>query len=170
VIAAELAQNEKERAENLMIVDLVRNDLGAVCEAGSVRVARLLEVEEHSTVFQLVSEISGELQPGQDGLDALNSLFPAGSMTGAPKASAIQLLERLESLDRGPYAGAIGYFTSNGDIELGMTIRTAIFDGAAVSIGIGGGITIDSLPEAEHDEIVLKAAAHVDLLGAVARW
>ena len=169
-ISAELASNEKERAENLMIVDLVRNDLTAVCSAETVRVTRLLEVEEHSTVFQLVSEITGDLGPTADSLDALASLFPAGSMTGAPKARAIDLLEQLETTIRGPYAGGIGYLASNGEIELGMAIRTAVFEAGDVSIGIGGGITIDSTPEAEHDEIVLKAAAHVALLGAVARW
>ena len=169
-ISAELASNEKERAENLMIVDLVRNDLAVVCEAASIRVSRLLEVEEHSTVFQLVSQITGELRPGSDALDALASLFPAGSMTGAPKQRAIDLLDEIEPIQRGSYSGAIGYLAASGDLELGMTIRTAVFDGDTVTLGIGGGITIDSQPEAEHDEIVLKAAAHVDMLGATARW
>lgn len=169
-ISAELAANEKERAENLMIVDLVRNDLAAVCAAESVKVTRLLEVEEHSTVFQLVSEISGDLKPQYDALDALASLFPAGSMTGAPKLRAIELLRDLEPTNRGPYAGALGYLASSGDIEMGMVIRTAVFEQDTVTIGVGGGITSDSVAEAEHEEIVLKAAAHIDQLGAVARW
>ena len=169
-IRAELAGNEKERAENLMIVDLVRNDLAVVCDAASVTVSRLLEVEEHSTVFQLVSEIKGELNSASDSLDALASLFPAGSMTGAPKQRALELLANIEPIRRGAYSGAIGYLAASGDIELGMTIRTAVFEGDSVSIGVGGGITIDSLPEAEHDEIVLKARAHIEQLGATARW
>jgi anthranilate/para-aminobenzoate synthase component I len=91
-------------------------------------------------------------------------------MTGAPKQRAIDLLDEIEPIQRGSYSGAIGYLAASGDLELGMTIRTAVFDGDTVTLGIGGGITIDSQPEAEHDEIVLKAAAHVDMLGATARW
>ena len=166
----QLGQDPKERAENLMIVDLIRNDLSVVCEAGSVNVDSLLAVRSFSTVHQLVSDISGQLREGMTSVDALKALFPGGSMTGAPKKSAMQILQKLESSDRAVYSGALGFIAANGDMELAMVIRTAVFEGQSVSIGVGGGITADSEPAIEHEEIQLKALALADVLGARVRW
>jgi len=151
-------------------VDLIRNDLSRVCLPESVRVDSLLAVRSFSTLHQLVSEVSGELAPDKNGLDALRSLFPGGSMTGAPKIRAMEIIEQLESSPRQGYSGAMGWIADNGDMELAMVIRTAIFAGDQVSIGIGGGITADSNPEREHEEIQLKASALVDVLGSAVRW
>lgn len=166
----ELGADPKERAENLMIVDLIRNDLSAVCEPSSVTVESLLAVRSYSTVHQLVSDVSGQLAENVAALDALKALFPGGSMTGAPKEKAMEIISQLESSEREIYSGALGYITSGGEMELGMVIRTAVFDKDSVSIGIGGGITSDSLPESEHEEIQLKAIALASVLGARVRW
>ena len=166
----QLGQDPKERAENLMIVDLIRNDLSIVCEASSVNVDSLLAVRSFSTVHQLVSDVSGQLREDKTSIDALRSLFPGGSMTGAPKQSAMTILEKLESSPRGVYSGALGFIAANGDMELAMVIRTAVFEGQTVSIGVGGGITADSQPASEHEEIQLKALALADVLGARVRW
>lgn len=166
----ELGADPKERAENLMIVDLIRNDLSAVCEPSSVAVESLLAVRSYSTVHQLVSDVSGQLAEGASPLDALRALFPGGSMTGAPKEKAMEIISELESSQRDVYSGAIGYITAGLEMELGMVIRTAVFDRDTVSIGIGGGITSDSQPESEHEEIQLKAIALASVLGARVRW
>lgn len=166
----ELGADPKERAENLMIVDLIRNDLSAVCEPSSVTVESLLAVRSYSTVHQLVSDVSGQLAENVAALDALKALFPGGSMTGAPKEKAMEIISQLESSEREIYSGALGYITSDGEMELGMVIRTAVFEKDSVSIGIGGGITSDSLPESEHEEIQLKAIALASVLGARVRW
>lgn len=166
----ELGADPKERAENLMIVDLIRNDLSAVCEPSSVTVESLLAVRSYSTVHQLVSDVSGQLAENVAALDALKALFPGGSMTGAPKEKAMEIISQLESSEREIYSGALGYITSGGEMELGMVIRTAVFEKDSVSIGIGGGITSDSLPESEHEEIQLKAIALASVLGASVRW
>ena len=166
----DLGSDPKERAENLMIVDLIRNDLSRVCLPESVRVDSLLAVRSFSTLHQLVSEVSGQLAPGTCGLDALAALFPGGSMTGAPKIRAMEIIDQLEISSRAGYSGAMGWIASNGDMELAMVIRTAIFENNQVSIGIGGGVTADSNPEREHEEIQLKAAALVDVLGSAVRW
>lgn len=166
----ELELDPKERAENLMIVDLIRNDLAKVCEPESVRVEKLLEVVSYSTVHQLFSEISGTLYKGFSALDALAAVFPGGSMTGAPKSRAIELISQFETSKRAGYSGAIGYISRNGACDLGMVIRTAIFANSEVSIGIGGGITIDSDPASEHAEIQLKANALAQALSAQVDW
>ena len=166
----QLGQDPKERAENLMIVDLIRNDLSVVCEASSVNVDSLLAVRSFSTVHQLVSDVSGVLREDKSSIDALKALFPGGSMTGAPKGSAMKILAELESSPRDIYSGALGFFAANGDMELAMVIRTAVFEGQTVSIGVGGGITADSQPASEHEEIQLKALALADVLGARVRW
>ena len=129
-LAAELAADEKERAENLMIVDLMRNDLARVCPPGEVAVTGLFEVVSHPQVHQLVSTIEGRLAPGRDAVDAIAACFPAGSMTGTPKRRAIELLDELEGEDRGPYAGAFGRLGQDGSADLAMTIRTIAIDDA----------------------------------------
>jgi len=166
----QLGSDLKERAENLMIVDLIRNDMSVACDPESIQVENLLAIRSYSTVHQLVSDVSGELSEGNTSLDALAALFPGGSMTGAPKIRAMELIEKLEVEERGGYSGAIGWIAQSGDMELGMVIRTAIFEEDKVSIGIGGGITSDSAPEAEHEEIQLKATALASTLGAQLRW
>jgi para-aminobenzoate synthetase component I len=166
----ELGNDAKERAENLMIVDLIRNDLSIACEPASIRVESLLAVKSYSTLHQLVSDVSGELRAGKDGKDALLALLPGGSMTGAPKLSAIDILSGLEIGSRAGYSGGIGWIDANWNMDLGMVIRTAVFSKNRVSIGIGGGITSDSVPGAEHDETVLKSNALVRTLGARVSW
>lgn len=169
-ILNKLAQDPKERAENLMIVDLIRNDLSVACKPESVLVESLLSVKSFSTVHQLVSDVSATLQDDKTGFDALNSLFPGGSMTGAPKIRAVEIIEELEASPRGAYSGGIGWIGKDGSMDLGMVIRTAIFEGSTVTIGIGGGITSDSIPQAEHAEIQLKARALVSELSASVAW
>ncbi len=165
-LAGELLASEKERAENLMIVDLMRNDLSRVCETGSVAVTRLHVVEPYPRVHQLVSTIQGRLRPAHTAVDALAACFPAGSMTGAPKLRAIRILDELERRPRGPYAGAFGYLAADGSADLAMTIRTIVIDSDGATVGAGGGITALSIPEEELAEARLKAAALLDALAA----
>lgn len=169
-IALELQGNHKERAENLMIVDLMRNDFGQVCKTGTVDVASLFEVETYATVHQLVSTVVGQLRDDAHSLQAIASAFPGGSMTGAPKIRAMQIIAELEEGNRGLYSGALGYIGADGVAELGMTIRTLVFEGGEVRIGVGGGITIDSEPNAELEETKLKAKALLRALGADDPW
>lgn len=169
-LVEELGTDTKERAENLMIVDLIRNDLSMACEPSSISVDSLLAVRSFSTVHQLVSEVSGTLRQDCNGFDALSALLPGGSMTGAPKRMAMQILAEVEAYTRDIYSGGLGWVASDGSMDLGMVIRTAVFEGNKVSIGIGGGITSDSIPSSEHDEIVLKSKALVGVLGANVCW
>jgi len=161
----ELRTNEKERAENLMIVDLMRNDLGRVSEPTDVIVSKLFDVESYASVHQLVSTVQARLKPGLDVFDAIRASFPAGSMTGAPKIRAMEILGGLENGPRGLYSGTFGYITYKGSADLGMTIRTLVFEGGKATLGIGGGITIDSDALAELEETKLKAKALLSALG-----
>ena len=164
-LVAELVGSDKERAENLMIVDLMRNDIARVSAVGSVTVPRLLAVETYAHVHQLVSTVRGTLAAGLTGVDAVRACFPAGSMTGAPKHSAVTILDRLERRARGVYAGAFGYFGLDGRIELSMVIRSILLDAEGASIGTGGGITALSVPADELAEVKLKSAALLAVLG-----
>lgn len=164
-LRAELVDSEKERAENLMIVDLMRNDIGRVSEVGTVEVTSLLAVESYAQVHQLVSTVRGRLRADLDPLDAVLACFPAGSMTGAPKRNATVILDRLERRSRGIYSGAFGYFGLDGRIDLAMVIRSIVIDPQGATIGSGGGITALSDPEDELAEVKLKARALLGVLG-----
>lgn len=164
-IREELRQNEKERAENVMIVDLMRNDLGRVCEFGSVRVGRLFEVETYSTLHQMVSEVSGRLRPGVSLGDIIRASFPPGSVTGAPKRRALEIIEELEPHRRGPYCGAVGLLLPGGDFVLSVGIRTVGVRGSSGYYWAGGGITWGSVPEMEYGETLVKARAVLRAIG-----
>ncbi|MGV8876151.1 MAG: anthranilate synthase component I family protein [Rhodoglobus sp.] len=161
----ELLASDKERAENLMIVDLMRNDLGRVCELGSVTVPSLFAVESYATVHQLVSCVSGQLRSDVTAIDAIEATFPAGSMTGAPKRSATDILDTLEAAPRGLYSGVFGYVGLDGAVDLAMVIRSIVMDDSGATIGAGGGITALSVPSEELAEVKLKAAALLSVLG-----
>ena len=164
----ELQLSDKERAENVMIVDLMRNDIARVSKPGTVGVTSLLAVESYAQVHQLVSTVRGELVDGLDGIDAIRACFPAGSMTGAPKQSATTILDGLEQRPRGIYAGAFGYVGLDGAVDLAMVIRSIVVDAAGSTVGTGGGITALSVPEEELAEAKLKAAALLTVLGVEA--
>ncbi|PJJ63377.1 anthranilate synthase component I family protein [Compostimonas suwonensis] len=165
-LRAELLASDKERAENLMIVDLMRNDLSRVARLGTVEVTRLLEVESYAQVHQLVSTVEAQLDEGSSGVDVVRACFPAGSMTGAPKSSAMGILHALEAGPRGVYSGVFGYFGIDGAIDLAMVIRSIVLGPDAAAIGTGGGITALSVPEEELAETRVKVDA---LLGLLAR-
>ena len=155
----ELASSEKDRAENLMIVDLVRNDLGRVCEVGSVEVPHLMKVERYASVFQMVSVVTGQLREDCDALDLVKAAFPPGSMTGAPKIAAVSLLRELEPVRRGVYSGALGYFDQRGGMDLSVVIRTTLVQKERASLHVGGAIVSDSDAIAEYRETIDKARA-----------
>jgi para-aminobenzoate synthetase len=167
----ELESSPKDRAENIMIVDLLRNDLSHFAVPGSVSVNRLCAVESYATVHQMVSTIDAQLRPGMPRAEAVAACFPAGSMTGAPKVSTMAILDRLEAAPRGVYSGAIGYFSLNGAADLAVAIRTLVAapgadGGATLSLGVGGAITADSSPQEEYEEIRTKAFGVLSALGA----
>ncbi len=167
-----LENSEKDRAENVMIVDLLRNDLGRVCEFGSVEVERLCEIEEHPSVFHLVSTIGGRLRPEWRLSEIFRALFPCGSITGAPKISTMKIIDRIESTPRGLSMGAIGYFARNGlygdeprpEADTSVAIRTMVIRGNRAEFNVGGGVVIDSDPEDEYRESLVKAIALLDSL------
>ncbi len=158
-LEAELLADPKERAEHIMLVDLARNDLGRVCRYGSVRVPQLIEVERYSHVMHLVSQVEGDLRPELDAFDLMQATFPAGTVSGAPKIRAMQIIAELEALARGPYAGAVGYFSFDGSMDTCITIRTLVMRGQQVSVQAGAGIVADSDPEREYQETLHKARA-----------
>ncbi|MBS1868195.1 MAG: aminodeoxychorismate synthase component I [Actinobacteria bacterium] len=158
-LAEALRTSEKTRAENLMIADLLRNDLGSVCETGTVHVPDLMHVERYETLHQLVTTVRGLLREGLDAADCVRACFPPGSMTGAPKQRTMELIDALEGEARGVYAGAIGYFGLGGGCDLSVVIRTIVLDGAHATIGVGGAIVTQSDADDEFEEIVLKGLA-----------
>jgi len=166
--AQELLADEKERAEHLMLVDLGRNDVGRVARFGTVAVTELMAVERYSHVLHLVSEVQGELRPEVSLMDTLRATFPAGTMTGAPKVRAMEIIDELEPERRGPYAGAIGYIAAGGRrMDLAITIRTCVVASGVASIQAGAGIVHDSVPEREWEETENKARALLTALGHI---
>jgi anthranilate synthase component 1 len=157
--AEELLASDKDKAEHVMLVDLGRNDLSRVCTAGSVRVVRFLEAERYSHVTHLVSEVAGELAPGRTAFDLLRACFPAGTVSGAPKVRAMQIISELEGHRRGPYAGAVGYALPDGSMDTCIAIRTVILADGLARLQAGAGIVADSDPAAEHEECLRKLAA-----------
>jgi anthranilate synthase component 1 len=157
-LADELLNDPKERAEHVMLVDLGRNDLGRIARTGSVQVNQLMAVERYSHVMHLVSAIQAQLAPGRDAFDVLKATFPAGTLSGAPKVRAMQIIDELEPSRRGPYGGAVGYFSFSGNMDLGITIRTMMVRDGRIYVQVGAGIVADSDPETEYQETLSKAA------------
>ncbi|MDX2473529.1 MAG: aminodeoxychorismate synthase component I [Candidatus Krumholzibacteria bacterium] len=166
-LKAELGSAEKDLAENIMIVDLVRNDLGKVCRIGSVSVPELQVVESYATVHQLVSTVRGELKPEYDAFDLVRACFPGGSMTGAPKIEAMKIIDSIEPVKRGVYSGALGFIAAGGAMDLGMVIRTVVCQNGIATFGVGGAVVSDSDPDAEYEETMDKARAMITAISAL---
>jgi anthranilate synthase component 1 len=159
VLEQELRNDEKERAEHIMLVDLGRNDIGRVSEAGSVKVSELMDVERYSHIMHLVTHVQGKLRPDMDAFDALRACFPAGTVSGAPKVRAMEIIAELEPEKRGPYAGAVGYFSFSGNMDMAIAIRTMVVSQGTAYVQAGAGIVYDSIPSREYEESLNKARA-----------
>jgi para-aminobenzoate synthetase component 1 len=166
LLARELLSSEKDRAENLMIVDLLRNDLSRACVPGSVFVPALCELERWATVQHLVSSVRGELNPTESSVSVFRACFPGGSITGAPKTRAMQIIASVEGAPRGVYCGSIGYFAADGAALFNIAIRTATITGGVATFSAGGGVVLDSDPALEFEETLAKAAGLVGALCA----
>ncbi len=172
-IAEELLADEKERAEHVMLVDLGRNDLGRVCEYGTVTVDELMQIESYSHVVHIVSSVSGTLREGVGAMDALRSVLPAGTLSGAPKVRAMQIIDELEPIKRGGYGGAVGYLSYAGDLDTAIHIRTVVVCDGVAHVQTGGGTVADAKPDYEYEESVAKSAAAVraiELACRQAQW
>ena len=167
-LAEELHASEKDRAENVMIVDLMRNDLGRVCVPGSIHVPHLFTVEKHPAVFQMVSTVRGEVLAGVDAVDVIKACFPGGSVTGAPKIRAMEIIDELEPTQRSVYCGAIGYIGFDGSMRTSIPIRIILAKGDTAYFQVGGGVVADSDPEAEYRETLYKAQGSLRALGVTA--
>jgi anthranilate synthase component 1 len=163
-LAEELLADPKERAEHVMLVDLARNDLGRVCNFGSVRVKDLMIIERYSHVMHIVSQVEGRLAADKTPYDLMRATFPAGTLSGAPKIRAMQIIAELEQTARGPYGGCVGYFSFNGNLDCCITIRTALIKDGQAYVQSGGGWVSDSTPEGEYQETVNKAKAMLKAL------
>jgi anthranilate synthase component 1 len=160
-LAAELLADPKERAEHLMLLDLGRNDVGRVAQIGSVKVTERFEIERYSHVMHIVSNVVGRIRPEHDAIDALIAGFPAGTVSGAPKIRAMEIIDELEKEKRGLYAGGVGYFSANGSMDTCIVLRTAVVKDGMMYVQAGAGIVADSVPASEHVECVNKARAQV---------
>ena len=159
VLRDHLRGDRKERAEHLMLVDLARNDLGRVCEYGSILLEEFMAIEQYSHVSHLVSEVQGILHPTRSGLELLRAVFPGGTITGAPKIRCMEIIEELEPVRRGPYTGAMGYISRTGDLDFNILIRTLLLTPCANYLQVGAGIVADSQPDREFEETLHKAQA-----------
>jgi anthranilate synthase component 1 len=167
-LKVDMLLDEKERAEHLMLVDLHRNDMGRVSRFGSVKVTELMDVEKFSHVQHIVSNIESTIRPDCDGFDALRSCFPAGTVTGAPKIRAMEIISELERSPRGPYGGAVGYFDFTGNMDFAITIRSIVVSGSRATIQAGAGIVADSRPEKEFMETEHKLGATLKAIASQA--
>ena len=165
---ADLLADPKENAEHVMLVDLARNDLGRVAKAGSVNVAPYKSIERYSHVMHMVSGVRGELAPGRDAFDLFAAAFPAGTLVGAPKVRAMEIIDELEPVRRGLYGGTVGYFGAQGDMDQAITIRTLVFRGDEYSYQAGAGIVADSQPQSEYDEVIAKSSSAARALAMAA--
>ena len=159
--ARDLLEDEKEKAEHIMLVDLGRNDLGRVCQKGTVHLSEFMSIEKYSHVMHIVSNVKGKLKKGMDDFDVLQAAFPAGTVSGAPKIRAMEIIEDLEKVQRGPYAGCIGYFSFSGNLDTCITIRTIVAYKKKAYIQAGAGIVADSVPKKEFQETENKARAQI---------
>jgi anthranilate synthase component 1 len=158
-LATELLADAKERAEHIMLVDLGRNDIGRVAQTGSVRVTEQMVIERYSHVMHIVSNVEAKLKPGLNAIDVLRATFPAGTVSGAPKVRAMEIIDELEPVKRGVYAGAVGYLGFNGDMDVAIALRTAVVKDGMLHVQAGGGVVADSVPQAEWQETQSKAQA-----------
>lgn len=168
-LARELLADEKERAEHLMLVDLARNDLAKVCRAGTIDVSAFMDIERFSHIMHISSTVRGELEDGHGAVDVLTATFPAGTLSGAPKPRALQIIDELEVVGRGLYGGVVGYLSFTGDLDLAIAIRTGVLRDGVMSVFAGGGIVADSVPETEYEESENKAAAVLTAAAAAGR-